>query len=304
MPDFSRFQRGAAAVKTAAAGTGGGGFTPRIIWKDDQEKKFVQFLTPMSDIPTVPMHQFIHVSKTEDGKGFVMRDFIIAPDEGEEPYDPIEEKFGERPSMKSIALAVELEPVWETVNGRRKAVDFNVKKRKWKDKDSKEHSGPAVGLVINAPSNFFGHLATIDEDAPIEEQIFAVTRNGKDTNTSYTFVKAGNAIELELPEDQLTNLDSYLEELADPERMRKLIEPLADDWPITKYPKAKDKDKKKSGSSSRSNTTTSAATTTSTASEDVYEEPAEEEPAVAAEAPARSGKSSRFANLHKELNGN
>lgn len=292
----TQFRRGAEAIAKAAERSGGK-FTPTLKW-DAGEIKYLQFLTPMSDIPTVLMHNFIIVGFREDGNK-MYESFISRRDpalDGPKGYDELADRFGETPKAKSIALAVELEAVTKRQGTRNVIEGFQVGTRQFENKEGETVEVPAVGLVIQSPSIFFSHLAVLDDMHPIESKIFAVKRTGKSTDTTYTLSAVGESIEG--IEDDLEeflaefDFDSYLEELADEDRMRELIEPLADDFVVNPYSK---RGKQKSPSSARK------APSRSRATADAAEEPAEEtdaEPEAPTETPSRRR---RFAALKTEV---
>jgi hypothetical protein len=163
--------RGAAAIAAAAERSGSGKFMPNFKW-DNGETKYLQFLTPIEDVPTVLYHNFIITGFKDDGSPRY-DSFISRRDEGidgAEGYDPLIDRFQEVPSRRSIALAVELEPITETSGARKKIVGFDVATRQF-EKEGKTVTVPNVALVIQSPSIFFGYLATFSDVKPIESTI-------------------------------------------------------------------------------------------------------------------------------------
>lgn len=198
MPDF---RRGAAAIEEAATSRGGGNFrpfVPTIQWKDDKEEKYILFLTPVDEIPTVDYHDWIPVGKGEKANGDTytkFEQFISRKDPAiGESYDEIEDRLNTKPKSRNIAVAVELEPILEKdAKGRERAVGFVVATDTYTRKDDNgneiEVEQPLIGLVIQAAQNFFGWLSSYDaSQGPIEETPMHVVRRGKDANTTYDFI--------------------------------------------------------------------------------------------------------------------
>ncbi len=217
---MSGVRRGAAAILEAAEQGGGGDFAPwlpALFWKEDGEDRYVLFLNEIDEIPTFKMVQFIPVN---EGKGF--RETVAKTDPGwdelKESSDAFEKKWDARPVERSVAIAVELEPVIEVVNNRRKARSFEVKtfefERTIYDEDGEatdekeEVTAPVVGYIAQSPNNFFNVVARYNADeAPIETTPLKITRIGKDTSTTYAVTGYED-----LPLD-LTNLVEYVENI-------------------------------------------------------------------------------------------
>lgn len=241
---MANFRKGAEAIASAATRKGGGNFTPTHKFESG-ETKYLQFLQPIEDIVTVLMHRFIIVGYREDGSK-IYENFISRKDpglDGAEGYDPLWDRFGNKPSERSIALAVELEPIWDTEKGSRKKVlsGFEPAMREYTNGDGDDVVVPNVALVIESPYTFFNHLGSYSDIEPIEEGVFAVKRTGADTNTQYTLMKAGDALDIDDLdiEDFLVefDFDEYLDELSDEEKVKELIDPLDDDWVVNEYAK-------------------------------------------------------------------
>jgi hypothetical protein len=210
---MSEIRRGAAAIQEAATSTSGKGefhpYLPAIYWKDADEH-YLLFLNEVEDMPLFDMIQYIPVeeyfqetvSKTDQFFG--------------ERYDIFEKDWDATPKKTNVAIAVELEPVVEIVNKRRKPRGFEVKtvsfERRIFDDDgeatgeTEEVTAPAVGYVAQSPNNFFNQISNYDaNEAPITETALKITRIGADKNTSYTLVGYD-----ELPID-LSNLVAYVD---------------------------------------------------------------------------------------------
>ena len=233
---MAKFRRGADAIKQSAKSGGSGSFTPMLTWKAG-EKKYVQFVTPLEEVPTVLYHNFIRVSDTDDGRP-VYRSFISRRDpalDGPNGYDPIWDR-GYPAKPRQIAVAVELEPVYGAGTGNRKKIEsFSVKQREYTNKNGETVSVPAVGLIVQSHI-FFGPLTTADEEGyPLSESVMLISRRGGDQNTAYDVIPVGDAIELNLPEEAMVDLDAYLDELSDEARVRELIDPLPDGWVLDRF---------------------------------------------------------------------
>lgn len=197
---MSEIRRGAAAIQEAAESSGQGGswrpYLPSIFWKEDKEERYVLFLNEVDDIPTFDMIQFI---PTENE--FYQEAVAKTSEPFSERYDLFEKQWDAKAVQRSVAIAVELEPVIEVVNvngkNRRKPVGFEVKtveyERRILDEDgevtdeTEEVTAPAIGYISQSPNNFFNHVTNYDaNDAPITVTALKITRLGKDKSTSYS----------------------------------------------------------------------------------------------------------------------
>lgn len=301
---MARFKTGAEGRAAAAAGRKGGGkFTPTIKFEAGQTK-YVQFLEALDDIQTVLLHNFIIVGEREDGNPQYAT-FISRTDDqldGSDGYDPLIERYGRLgagygnlPTNKMITLAVELVPIYEQKPGakRKTLTGFEVDSRQFENKDGDTVDVPAVGLVNQAYSNFWSHVEVIDDTQPIEESVFAITRTGGDTSTSYTFVPAGEALDLNEDLEEFFesfDFEALLDEWADEQNIRELVGSLPDDFVVNPYGLKDAKAKKKKGGSANSTRTRRAA------------EPEEDDSdSDTEEAEAKPARSRRFAALKQDL---
>jgi len=212
---MSEIRRGSAAIQEAAEGgpSGEGQFRPylpALFWKEDQQERYVLFLNEVEDMPLFDMIQFIPegdyfqeaVSKTDQFFG--------------ERYDAFEKEWDATARKTNIAIAVELEPVVEIVNKRRKPRGFEVKTVEYertvfdddgeKTDEKEEVTCPAVGYIAQSPNNFFNQISNYDaNEAPVTETALKITRIGKDKSTTYQIVGYD-----ELPID-LSNLIGYVD---------------------------------------------------------------------------------------------
>lgn len=201
MPDF---RKGVAAIQEVKESTKGGNFTqfaPSIRWSDDKEERYVLFLTPIEEIPLVDLHEYVPLGegKKANGDTYSKYGFYISRKDQAigEDFDLLEDKHDLKPKSRNVAVAVELEPVMETVRGRPKPKGFEIKTREYErridpdDEDSEKETvtAPEIGIVIQSPHNFFGWLGSYNEsEGPHEETPLKVKRRGKDKNTEYDFV--------------------------------------------------------------------------------------------------------------------
>lgn len=243
------FAKGSAAIEKAAQRSMGNKFVPVIRW-DDKETKYLQFLQPLEEWVTVLMHPFVWIeADNEDGKLPAM--FISRRDpelDGESGYDPLVTRFKQQPVYRTIALAVELEKKSKT------SKTYEVVKRQYETRDGETKEVPNVGLVIQSPHTFSKHAkAQVDEGFEIEEYVWAVKRQGASTDTTYSFSRMVDAVELPEEVDEFLeeyDFDAYLEDLASEQRMRDLVDTLPDDWVVNQFAKKK-QTKQRSGSSTR-----------------------------------------------------
>lgn len=168
-------------------------FCPEIRWQNDREEKFILFLSRIDDIPTVELHTFIPVGTTKSGKT-KYEQFIARTDPAiGESKDDLTDRLGRKAAARALAVAVELEPQYKTVNGKRRPTGFEVKtetfNRKTDEGGTEEVEAPLVGLVVQSPYNFYGWLGSFSESTgTIEDTPFQIIRRGKDAKTTYDFM--------------------------------------------------------------------------------------------------------------------
>jgi hypothetical protein len=256
---MAKFRTGGDSIAAAATRSTGGKFTPRFKFEANKTK-YIQFLSALDDTPTVLLHDFVITGEREDG-GPVYNTFISRRDpvlDGSDGYDELMDRFGEKPTNKTIGLAVELEPIYEKKTGtkRQTLVGFDIATRQFENKDGETVEVPAVGLVVQSPFNFWNALVVNDDIKPIEETVFAVTRTGEKTSTNYTFVPVGDAldgIEEDLEEFfEEFDFEALLDDWADEDRMREIIAPLPDDFVVNPYNKERNKKSGKASGGSKS----------------------------------------------------
>jgi len=192
MPEF---RRGIAGMQS---NNGSGGkqfpaFCPEIRWQNDREEKFILFLNTIDDIPTVELHTFIPVGTTKSGKTKYDQ-FISRRDPAiGESADDLSDRLGRKAVARALAVAVELEPKYKMVNGKRRPTGFEVKTetftRKTEEGGTEDVEAPLVGLVVQSPYNFYGWLGSFSESTgTIEDTPFQIIRRGKDAKTTYDFM--------------------------------------------------------------------------------------------------------------------
>lgn len=248
-----KFARGTEAMEQAdRARSGGNRFTPYLGLKPG-EKKYIQFLTPLDEIPGALLHQFIVTAYNEKGEPSYAN-FISPRDkaiDGPSASDPIQDKFDINPAYRLFAVGVEMEPETKNVSGRKKIIGFEPAMREWTDKDDEVHEVPVAGIVIQAKGNFFSHLQSWEEetDNDMTSVIWSVSRDENKKQPTYSFVDTTHeAIDVSDFAEELPDLDAFLNEIADQDRLHALIDPLDEDFPVTTYPRgkkgSKDKDEK------------------------------------------------------------
>ncbi|MDB5280841.1 MAG: hypothetical protein JWR61_5796 [Ferruginibacter sp.] len=266
MPDF---RRGIAAMQEATDAQKGGNtpfptFVREIQWRDDREEKFIAFLNRADDIPTVELHSFVPVGQgvSKAGKSYTKYEqFIDRRDPAiGDTSDDLTDRLLHKAQLRTIAVAVELEPTYAMVNGRKRPTGFEVKtetySRKTEDGGMEEVEAPCIGIITQSPNNFYGWVGSFNEStAPIEETPLQVVRQGKDANTQYNFVpyldqpidytnlfenisgvaylrgelegldESGEPVDVACTIGGIM-LNKRLNELADPERYERLVTPI------------------------------------------------------------------------------
>lgn len=191
-----QFQRGVAAIQKSMNTSSSGGFkpfAPEIRWRDDGESKFIQIISPAEEIPMVTLHEWIPVGTHAKSGKTKYESFMSRKDPGiGENYDDLEDRLGSKPRVRGIGVALELEPVLETVKGRKRPVGFTVQTETFTrrgENGEETVTAPKVGLITQSSHLFWGWVASFEENnAPVVETPLQVTRRGKSTNTMYDFI--------------------------------------------------------------------------------------------------------------------
>jgi hypothetical protein len=218
-----QFRRGLGAIEEAATRKSGGSFSnfaPRLRWREDGEKRFVLVLTPIEEVPTISLHEWIPVGKGEKANGETYTrwaDFISRRDPAiGEDSDELEDRLERDAKNKSIGVVVELEPITEQVGGREKVVSFTVKtsdytKRGENEGDAEiEMTQPDIAFVVESPITLWGAIGSLDQSrGPISDIPVEIIRRGKDQNTRYDLFPLEVPVDLSPIVDHLDGL-SYL----------------------------------------------------------------------------------------------
>lgn len=202
MPDFRRGAAGVAeAQKKATSGGSFSPFAPEMFWKSDADERYILFLNPMDEIPTVDMISFIpQKRKKANGEAFTVYERVVARTDSSigEATDAMADDWQGKPRDTCVAIAVELEPTLEKqANGRMRPTGFHVKtdsyeRRVRDDKgeltdETEEVTTPVLGIIHASPHNFFNVVSSADaNDFPIEDTAVKITRVGTKTDTTYT----------------------------------------------------------------------------------------------------------------------
>lgn len=204
--NFPGLRAGHEAIEQSARSSQGGNFrpfAPFLRWSEEDEEKLVLFLNEIGKAPILTLHEFVPVGTGERADGseyqkyetFVSRrDPIIGED-----TDELEDRFKWPPNEKVLAVAVELEAEYKTVNGRKRPKGFKVKteqfERRIRDEDgdltddTETVTAPVVGIVTQKSSNFFQYLSDYDQnEGEVSATPFKITRKGEGTDTSYNFI--------------------------------------------------------------------------------------------------------------------
>jgi hypothetical protein len=245
MPNF---RRGVDATRQATARRSGGGFNNFITWgnKNKEERtKLIQFLTPLSEMPVVLWHEFIITSYRDNGKpvysSFVsQRDRTVAGLDGE---DPLHDVWGKRPKEKNIFVGIELEALREDPKNSKKITGVRpLVARTYENNDGEEVEVPAVGLIIQSPYNFTDGLfewreaqEDVTDDPPdITDRVFRIVK-GTDSPIKYavtvvdgTPIYDKERLKEDFPNFRMPDIQAFLDEMADLERQRQLLDPLVD----------------------------------------------------------------------------
>lgn len=236
MPNF---RKGGAAILHNPTPSSDGGARPQFIQWGPDEKKFIQFLTPLEEIPRVKMHQFIITGARDDGS-LIYNDFVSRRDaglDGEDGYDPIWTRFDLMPRDRCVAAAAALTPVRDSDN---KVTGWEIATKT----NKKGETLPEVGMIIQHPGNFFSWLATFESDTgtAIQDCVFSVTRRGEKISTRYDFIKTDvPGINPKDLSEFAPDVDAYLTNLADENRIRSLIDPLPDNAKLSRFAPEKPK---------------------------------------------------------------
>lgn len=199
MPDFRRGAEEIAKAKSKASSGGFTPFAPEIFWGKDGAKRYVLFLNPITEIPTVDMINMIPIQKKVGDQTREFYERVIArtdPSVGENS-DPMNKDWDYRIQDYCVAVAVELEPTVEEVRGRARPTGFAIKLNEYTRRVRDEDTGdltddtedvtvPAIGFIHQSPHNFFNMVTAFDsENAEIERTPLKITQVGEKTDTAF-----------------------------------------------------------------------------------------------------------------------
>lgn len=229
--------------RSAERNQGGSGFLPYLNWKDDRKEKgesyqkTLRFLT--DEVVPCKIYEYI---PCKDGK---MRDFIVPSSVGVEGPDYVKEsgvrvtQYGNKNNLiepkardMTIGLAVLREEVSEMVDGRR-VLSYKDKMetvKYEKDGEEVEETRPMFGLIKQSNQNFWGTVAGYwSRYGTIIDRDYQITRNGGGVDTNYTIIPCDpieglrDEEEVKAAYDPPTTLEKVIQDLASPERAKKLL---------------------------------------------------------------------------------
>lgn len=260
---MAKFRRGTDASREPKAS--GSSFTRDIYWKAD-EKKYIQLLPSsaeerdfdedpltLDDSMAVLTHEMMKTVETWDDGNHRMATFVSRRDpaiDGPGGYDDLWERFKYTPIERTYMVAVELEPEFGAASrGRKKLVAVAPKTRTFENRDGEEVTVPVVGVIKQSWGNFWASLEALQEDKDLDlsKVVFAVQKTGSGKDTSYTWIEQ-NVEPVEIDSEHLVDLEAHIEGLASEQRMRDLIGPLPDDFPVNDF---KERDKKAKANSNK-----------------------------------------------------
>lgn len=225
MADLSKLKRG--EENMVSTRKGGRRYIPNIYWKVDGENdiRYLAFLTPLAEVPRLLMHGFV---RTPNGpRTFVCRKNEIFEDENPTGECPICDEYKKAPRNQWLAMAVELEPEYDRVNGRQQIVGFKPKMDEWEyEKDGKTETGtaPHVGIVSQALKNFWTPFtAKVNREitrngvGDLNEVVYEIQRVGKTKDdTTYLFEPYNPELRPDLSEyEPLPTLEDWIESKGD-----------------------------------------------------------------------------------------
>ena len=283
-------------------------FVPNIRWTKN-ETKYIQFMQSADDFMTAFVHTFVVVGTRQNGKP-QYRTFISPQTDVNDngivyrntnEYDPLWDDRNLAAVKRGFTVAVELEPVWGKNDKGKKVIDhFEVKQREWTDKEGDTHEVPAIGLVEGSPVAFFDKLHLFaDSKGPIEEVVFQVKRTDGQGATSYTFLDLVPALddnELDISDDLIIDLETYLEGLVMTDEDIAMIQSLPEGHVFNEYA---ERDKKAAASKDDENSSRSSKTPAKTRRVKAKEPETEDDDD--GETEVVDDKSNRFAQLRRNM---
>ncbi len=252
---MAKFRRGPAAAAEPKPSRRQSTFVRNFFFKAG-EKTLLQLLpatldgrddltvTLDDDTVAVLAHEWVNVGTRDNGKTHY-ETFVSRRDKSLEGVDGVDLiwDFGDGkiywPSEVTYAVAMELEGDYETVKGRKKLKGVTPKMRSYTDKEGVEHEVPVIGVIAQKWSNFWEPLSVLQDDKgfDLESTVFAVVRTSDDNGkTVYSWIdQTVEAVDPEEYKDAFIDLENYLTELADLDRMKGFIESLPEDHVLNEY---------------------------------------------------------------------
>lgn len=179
-----------AAIERAKSG---GSRTPLNFFKwDDKETKVIRFLTEGTDVYLLNVHEWV---PCQDGKH---RSFICRKEVGEECElcENPNEQFNKKREL-GFALAVLREPVYEDVDGRKRQVSYQDYTEEYEDEEGNTKIRPWVGIVRQAPSNFWSYISAVyEKKGSLRGLDLEIMRKGADKNTTYVVFPGDPVVEI------------------------------------------------------------------------------------------------------------
>jgi hypothetical protein len=219
MANFDKLKRGEDNMVSTSKGRGR--YLPAIYWKEHEEVRYLAFLTPLQEVPRLLIHGFVRT--TNGPRTFVCRKNEIFEDENPNGECPVCDDLKKAPRNQWLALAVELEPVEERVDGRKRITGFTVKMDEWEsenDGKTEKRSAPHVGIVTQSLRNFWTPFsAKVNREilrngvGDLNEVVYEVQRVGKTKdNTTYLFEPYDADLRPDLTEYDFPTLEDWIEQ--------------------------------------------------------------------------------------------
>jgi hypothetical protein len=216
MADLTKLKRGPEHMVSSG---GKGRFLPAIYWKDNNESRYLAFVTPVAEVPKLP----IHFIRTANGwRDFVCRKSEIFEDENPTGACEICDRYKKKPDFKAVALAAELTPEFSRENGRKRVTGFEMLMDEWEseqDGKTETRQAPHVGIIKQAFKNFWTpFVAEIEREqtrngvGDLNEVVYEIVRVGKGNSTTYKFYAYEERPDLSEYLDGFPTLEDWIEE--------------------------------------------------------------------------------------------
>jgi len=193
----------------------------RISFFEDGKRVFyLTFLTPEDAIWTCDMYEQAIVGHDSDYRPTYAN--WIDPDDtrGQTAVQRLLGRFSEPPEPKRRQLAVGM-LFAPTPDGR-----FLPSYRETPNEYGELL--PRVGLIVQGEYNFWGPL--YDAVPTIDDRLIRVKKMGSGVRRRFSFSDLGPAPETALAPEYRIDLDAYVQEISDLDRLRQTMEPLDSQW--------------------------------------------------------------------------